>query len=145
VRFDSARAAGLTEDKASLVTDGYEHHLSPGETALLQLTDALIGDPHRLSEETRLALQAHFATEEIVEAAMGVGLFLGMSKVLICLGWSRKRWKPRCCPHPAASETPTSGVSRQPSQLKRRRHATSSLARHLQDLKTSARKTKSRI
>ncbi len=102
MRFDSARAAGLTEDKASLVTDGYEHHLSPGETALLQLTDALIGDPHRLSEETRLALQAHFATEEIVEAAMGVGLFLGMSKVLICLGLEPEAMETTVLPTPGS-------------------------------------------
>ncbi len=102
MRFDSARAAGLTEDRASLVADGYEDHLSPAETALLQLTDALIGDPHRLTDETKSALQAEFSNEQIVEAAMGVGLFLGMSKVLICLGLEPEQMETTVLPTPGS-------------------------------------------
>jgi alkylhydroperoxidase family enzyme len=52
----------------------------------LQLTDAIIGNPHALSEATRAQLRDHFSDAEIVEMALGVGLFLGMSKVLINLG-----------------------------------------------------------
>ena len=54
--------------------------------AALKLTDAIIGYPQGLTEETRQALKAHFSDAEIVEMALGVGLFLGMSKVLINLG-----------------------------------------------------------
>jgi alkylhydroperoxidase family enzyme len=39
-----------------------------------------------LTDEQRTALKAHFSDAEIVELALGVGLFLAMSKVLINLG-----------------------------------------------------------
>ena len=86
MRFDSAREAGLEETKADQIVDGYEAWLPEAETAALQLTDAIIGYPQGLSDETRRALKANFSDAEIVEMALGVGLFLGMSKVLINLG-----------------------------------------------------------
>ncbi len=39
-----------------------------------------------MSEESRLALKANFSDAQIVEMALGVGMFMGMSKVLINLG-----------------------------------------------------------
>ena len=39
-----------------------------------------------MSEETRQALKANFSDAEIVEMALGVGMFMGMSKVLINMG-----------------------------------------------------------
>ena len=60
--------------------------LSPAETAALKLTDAIIGLPQSLSEESRAALKANFSDAQIVELALGVGMFMGMSKVLINLG-----------------------------------------------------------
>jgi alkylhydroperoxidase family enzyme len=86
VRFDSARAAGLDEGKVEKIADGYEIEFSAAETAALKLTDAIIGDPHSLTDEQRDALKVHFSDAEIVELALGVGLFLAMSKVLINLG-----------------------------------------------------------
>jgi alkylhydroperoxidase family enzyme len=56
------------------------------EAAALALTDALIGVPRPLEESTRERLRAQFNSAEIVELALGVTLFLGMSKVLINLG-----------------------------------------------------------
>ena len=50
------------------------------------MTDALIGLPGALEASTREQLREHFSDAEIVELALGVGLFLGMSKVLITLG-----------------------------------------------------------
>lgn len=66
--------------------DGYEAHVSAREAAALRLTDALIGVPGTLDASTKAALKAHFNEAEIVELALGVGLFMGMSKVLINLG-----------------------------------------------------------
>lgn len=66
--------------------DGYQATLAPREASALALTDALIGDPSRLDEATRASLRDHFDSAEIVELMLGVGLFLGMSKVLITLG-----------------------------------------------------------
>ena len=60
--------------------------LPEAETAILQLTDAIIGRPQSLSEATKQLLKAHYSDAQIVELTLGVGLFLGMSKVLINLG-----------------------------------------------------------
>ncbi len=86
MRFDSARAAGLDEEKVSRIDDGYAAVLAPHEVAALQLTDALIGMPQVPDETVRRALKAHFSDAQIVEIVLGVGLFMGMSKVLITLG-----------------------------------------------------------
>ena len=54
--------------------------------AALHLTDALIGMPAPLPADVQALLDAHFNAAGKAELAMGVGLFLGMSKVLITLG-----------------------------------------------------------
>ncbi|MCY4214155.1 MAG: hypothetical protein OXF68_11085 [Gammaproteobacteria bacterium] len=86
MRFDSARAAGLDEERVGRIADGYETALEPAQVAALKLTDAIIGIPRPPVDEVRQALRAHYSEAEIAEIAMGVGLFLGMSKVLINLG-----------------------------------------------------------
>ena len=86
MRFDSAREAGLSEERVEGIADGYETALEPAQVAALKLTDALIGVPRPPDDEVKEALKAHYSEAEIVEIAMGVGLFLGMSKVLINLG-----------------------------------------------------------
>ena len=50
------------------------------------LTDALIGLPRPLPAALQAQLHKHFTDAELVELSLGVGLFLGMSKVLISLG-----------------------------------------------------------
>lgn len=42
--------------------------------------------PRTLSPSERAELESQFSAIEIAELAMGIGLFLGMSKVLINLG-----------------------------------------------------------
>ena len=86
MRFDSARAAGLREAKVGQIADGYEEALPPAEAVALALTDALIGVPRPPEAAVRQALKAHYSAAEIAELTLGVGLFLGMSKVLINLG-----------------------------------------------------------
>lgn len=54
--------------------------------AALRLTDLLIGMPGELTNEQIDELKQHFSEPEIAELALGIGLFLGMSKVLINLG-----------------------------------------------------------
>ncbi len=78
--------AGLDEDKAALVTDGYEARLAATEVDALRLTDEIIGVPGRLGDDDIARLRARFSPAELVELSLGVGLFLGMSKVLITLG-----------------------------------------------------------
>ena len=60
--------------------------IADSEVAALHLTDALIGEPRSLDVAARTALAGAFTTAEIVELALGVGLLLGMSRVLINLG-----------------------------------------------------------
>lgn len=78
--------AGLNEATVAKIADGYEATLEPDAVAALLLTDAIIGVPRPLSETTRQALGQHFTASEVAELALGVALFLGMSKVLINLG-----------------------------------------------------------
>jgi len=83
--------------------DGYEEVLSPAETAALQLTDAIIGRPQSLSEESRQALKTNFSDAQIVELALGVGMFMGMSKVLINLGLEPEQMPLTIVPTPGSS------------------------------------------
>jgi alkylhydroperoxidase family enzyme len=78
--------AGLDEEMVAKITDGYESALDSGAVAALALTDAIIGLPQPLSDEQKQRLDQHYSASEIAEIALGVGLFLGMSKVLIVLG-----------------------------------------------------------
>jgi alkylhydroperoxidase family enzyme len=68
------------------VDEGYEQRLAPQEVAALKLTDCLIGAPRPMPASLQQELAQHFNAAQIAELAMGVGLFLGMSKVLITLG-----------------------------------------------------------
>ena len=103
MRFDSARAAGLDEARVDLIADGYEKVLPEREAAALQLTDAIIGAPDSLSDASKAALKQHFSDAEIVELALGVGLFMGMSKVLICLGLEPETMDTTVVPTPGSS------------------------------------------
>lgn len=87
VRFEGARNEGLTEAEVAQIEDGYEDSsFSAKEQAVLKLTDAIIGDPRSLSAETQAELRSYFTPAELTELALGVGLFIGMSKVLVTLG-----------------------------------------------------------
>lgn len=82
-----AREQGLTEEQAEAIDDAYVRSmLTPRDVAALRLTDAIIGDPRSVTPEVQAALRVHFSEPEIVELALGVALFISMSKVLITLG-----------------------------------------------------------
>ena len=68
------------------MTDGYQQVLAANEVAALELTDALISRPGELPADLKKRLLSHFTEAELVELSVVVGLFLGMSKVLITLG-----------------------------------------------------------
>lgn len=70
----------------NLIEDGYEQHLDKKSALALNLTDDIIGLPGRLNSDQLRELRQHFSEAEILEIALGVGLFMGMSKVLITLG-----------------------------------------------------------
>ncbi|OCC24170.1 alkylhydroperoxidase [Croceicoccus estronivorus] len=73
VRYDVARADGLTEDRVELVADGYEtSDLAPREKAAIALADAYLGFPAGMDEETAGRIAEHFSEDEI--ASMMVAL-----------------------------------------------------------------------
>ena len=93
------------EDKASRVEDGYatDDAFTDPEKAVLSLTDSIIGVPGSSDADTRALLEAHLTQAEIAELALGVGLFHGMSKVLITLGLEPEQMPVTVVPTPGSS------------------------------------------
>lgn len=104
MRFAVARSEGLTEEQVRAIEDGYEGSaLTACDKAVLQLTDAIIGDPRSLSAEAKEALQRELTAPQIVEVALGVGLFMALSKVLITLGLEPETMETTIVPTPGSS------------------------------------------
>ena len=87
----------------SQIEDGYENHLGEKESAALQLTDDIIGLPGQLRQSQIDTLKRHYSDAEIAELALGVGLFMGMSKVLITLGLEPDEMDTTIIPTPGSS------------------------------------------
>ena len=102
VRFDGARAEGLEETEVNDIDEGFQTRFGARETAALELTDAIIGDPRRLSDSTKQKLREHFTDEQIAELGIGVGLFIGLAKVLITLGLEPEDMPVTVVPTPGA-------------------------------------------
>ncbi len=104
VRFSLARDEGLDEATLDLVTDGYlEAPLSDREKLILRYTDAIIGDPERADPELGRALRAELGEAGLAELTLGVGLFLGLAKVLITLGLEPEAMPVTVLPTPGSS------------------------------------------
>ena len=56
------------------------------ETAALMLTDQIISIPGTLTRKNDAIIKRSLSKKERAEISLGVGLFMGMSKVLIALG-----------------------------------------------------------
>ena len=55
-------------------------------TAALMLTDQIISAPGTLTKKNHVIIKRSLSRKERAEISLGVGLFMGMSKVLIALG-----------------------------------------------------------
>ena len=55
-------------------------------TAALMLTDQIISIPGTLTRKNDAIIKRNLSKKERAEISLGVGLFMGMSKVLIALG-----------------------------------------------------------
>ncbi|MCP5180136.1 MAG: hypothetical protein H6993_15075 [Pseudomonadales bacterium] len=84
------------------MTDDYDAVLSAREVAALRATDALIGIPAPLQPDVARQLSDLFSPEELTELILGVGLFHGMSKVLIALGLEPESMPTTVVPTPGA-------------------------------------------
>jgi len=87
------------------VRDGYAEKVAPNEAAALALTDALIGDPGALDTATMDALLTHFDDGELAELVLGVGLFFGLSKVLVALGLEPESMPTTVLPAPGSDSS----------------------------------------
>lgn len=105
VRFSLARKEGLDEATLDLVRDGYQDTpLSDVDKAVLSYTDAIIGDPARLDPAVAAALRQQFGEAGVAELTLGVGLFLGLAKVLITLGLEPESMPVTVLPTPGSQE-----------------------------------------
>lgn len=87
VRYDVARADGLTEDQVEQIDDGYESSsLSERHKLVLAFTDKYLKNPHGLDDALKQRLLAEFGADGIAHLAYAVALFNGFSKCAVSLG-----------------------------------------------------------
>lgn len=87
VRYDIARADGLSEERVAMIEDDYRQSaLSEREKLILAFTDQYLNDPAGLDEALKAALQAAFSAEELVHLSLAVAHFNGFSRCAVALG-----------------------------------------------------------
>lgn len=87
VRYDVARADGLTEDKAAMIDDGYAASaLTPQEKAAIMLADAYLGFPSRVDSDTAEQISDLFKEAEIASMMVALMTFNFTSRAAVCNG-----------------------------------------------------------
>lgn len=87
VRFEGARAEGLSEDRVDLIDDDYAtSELSAREKVALRYTDTFLREPGALADELRRNVLEEFSAGDVVELTTGIALFMGFSKIAVTLG-----------------------------------------------------------
>lgn len=87
VRYDVARADGLTEEKVAMIRDDFrDSDLGAREKLIIAFTDQFLDDPRGLSDALKHELLAHFNAQELVHLSMVVAHFSGFSRCAVSLG-----------------------------------------------------------
>lgn len=87
VRYDVARADGLTEDRASLIDDGFEESaLAERDKLIIAFTDRYYSDPAGSDDALHASLSATFTPEELAHLSLAVAHFSGFSRCAVSLG-----------------------------------------------------------
>lgn len=87
MRFDLAREAGLTEERAALVNDDWASaELDQRWHAALSYTDHFLTAPGPMPSTLVAQVTETFDPASHIELGLGLGLFHGFSKMLIALG-----------------------------------------------------------
>lgn len=87
VRYDVARADGLTEDRVAEIKDGYENSaLAEDEKLALAFADVYLRDPRGMTPELRARLKARFSDQELAVLAVGLATFNAASRCAVSLG-----------------------------------------------------------
>ncbi len=101
-----AVAVGLfdTHCRWRLAFDVTPSPLSARDVATLRLTDVLIRDPQPVSPALQAELRSHFTDAQIVDLAVGVGIFHALSRVLVVLGLEPEHMPTTAIPTPTAPD-----------------------------------------
>jgi len=87
VRYDIARADGLTEARVAMIDDDYrDSGLSEREKLIVAFTDQFLRDPAGIGEAFKAALLATFSREELVHLSLAIAHFSGFSRCAVSLG-----------------------------------------------------------
>jgi alkylhydroperoxidase family enzyme len=87
VRYDIARADGLSEDKVAMIDDDFQASaLSEREKLIIAFTDQFLHNPAGLADELKQQLLATFSSAELVHLSMLVAHFSGFSRCAVSLG-----------------------------------------------------------
>jgi alkylhydroperoxidase family enzyme len=87
VRYDVAKADGLSEDKVDAIAEGFEDSaLSDVEKAALAFADAYLFDPKGLSPALAARLKAIFSEAELATMAVALATFNASSRCAVSLG-----------------------------------------------------------
>ena len=87
VRYDIAKADGLSEDKVAMIQDDFrESALSEREKLIVAFTDQFLNDPSGLTEQLKAELLAEFTSEALVHLSLVVAHFSGFSRCAVSLG-----------------------------------------------------------
>jgi alkylhydroperoxidase family enzyme len=87
VRYDIARADGLTEERVAMIQDNFrDSALGEREKLILAFTDQFLNDPAGLSEELKSELTVVFSSEELVHLSLALAHFSGFSRCAVSLG-----------------------------------------------------------
>ena len=87
VRYDIARAAGLTEAKVAQIDDNFASStLSQREKLALSFADVYLRHPERFDTGLIAALHEEFSPEELAHMAIGLATFNALSRCAVSLG-----------------------------------------------------------
>lgn len=87
VRYDVARADGLSEERAEMINDDYRASaLSPREKAAVTLADCYLGFPAGVGHEAAAEIAAAYAEREIASMLTALVTFNFASRMAVSLG-----------------------------------------------------------
>lgn len=87
VRYDIAKADGLSEHKVEQIADDYQSSdLSMREKLIIEYTDQYLNDPAAISESLKARFCATFNEAERIHLSMAIVLFNCFSRCAVALG-----------------------------------------------------------
>lgn len=87
VRYDIAKADGLSEERVAMIGDDYrDSDLSEREKLIIAYTDQYYRDPAGISEDFRAELLRAFTRAELVHLSLAIAHFSGFSRCAVALG-----------------------------------------------------------